>query len=90
MELADRRALAVACQAAVPEPFGYAKSEQETAERNAHERNNECEPASVAVGASAGKSAKHGLKKQCGQQADGDNGTAPLQELPCAVIGFSG
>ena len=59
--------LALAGEASVAKPFCYAQPEQQTAERNAHERNDEREPTAVGMRAGAGKAAEEGLK-QCGGQ----------------------
>ena len=58
-----------------------------SAKRDAHQRDDEREPAGVGAGAGRAESAEKRLKQNCGQHARAHHGRTPLQELTRAVVG---
>jgi hypothetical protein len=71
-------------KAAVAQPFGHAERQQQAAEGDAHQRDDEGEPAGVGAGAGGREAAQQGLKQQAGQQAPRPPSTRPI----AAVGGF--
>ena len=74
-------------EAAVAEPLGNAQRQQEAAERQAHQRDDEGEPADVGAGTGGRKSAEDGLKQDCGQHSRAHHRRSPLNKLTSAVVG---
>ena len=79
--------IAGAPQAAVAKPFGDSEGEKKSAKWDAHERDDEGEPAGIGAGACGAEAAEQRLKQNCGQHARAHHRRSPLQKLARAVVG---
>jgi len=83
----ENERLTAAGEGAVAKPLGDAQNEQEAAEGDAHEGDDEGEPAGVCGGTGGRKTAKDSQKQQACEYAGANHRAAPLQELARAVVG---
>ncbi len=76
-------------QDAIAQPFGHGQQGKQTAKRDAHQRDNQREPARIGFGARRRKTAQQGFKQNQRQQSRAQSRRTPLQQLAGSVVSFA-